>query len=93
MKQTKFFKKGFKPVSRTIKWLQRFSPKRRYHQTDPDSFSNRLPDTGMNINIMSFNIRRGTKQDGKNNWVFRRDLVNEILQHYSPDVLGLQEAL
>jgi hypothetical protein len=94
MKQLQFVKKGFKPVSRTVKWLKRFSPKHRYHQMPADSsFSNQLSDTGMNINIMSFNIRRGTKQDGKNHWIFRRDLVNEILHRYSSDVLGLQEAL
>jgi endonuclease/exonuclease/phosphatase family metal-dependent hydrolase len=93
MKQLKLVKKAFKPVSRTVKWLERFSPKRRYHQIPTDSFSNAQPDTGLNINIMSFNIRRGTKQDGKNHWIFRRDLVNEILQQYHPDVLGLQEAL
>lgn len=93
MKQLQFVKKAFKPVSRSVKWFDRFSPKRRYHQFPMDSFSNQLPSTGLNINIMSFNIRRGTRQDGKNHWIFRRDLVNKILKHYSPDVLGLQEAL
>lgn len=42
---------------------------------------------------MSFNIRRGTRSDGKNNWIFRRKLVKEVLTQYCPDVLGLQEAL
>lgn len=42
---------------------------------------------------MSFNIRRGTRSDGKNNWIFRRKLVKEVLTQYRPDVLGLQEAL
>ncbi len=93
MKHMQFVKKAFKPVSRTAKWLQKFSPKRRYHQTSSNSFSNSQPESGLNVNIMSFNIRRGTKQDGKNHWIFRRDLVNKILKDYSPDVLGLQEAL
>jgi hypothetical protein len=54
MKQLQFVKKGFKPVSRTVKWLKRFSPKYRYHQMPADSsFSNQLSDTGMNINIIS----------------------------------------
>ena len=54
MKQLQFVKKGFKPVSRTVKWLKRFSPKHRYHQMPADSsFSNQLSDTGMNINIIS----------------------------------------
>ncbi|PKN87711.1 MAG: hypothetical protein CVU51_05195 [Deltaproteobacteria bacterium HGW-Deltaproteobacteria-1] len=89
MKQMQFVKKAFKPVSRTAKWLERFSPKRRYHQIPSNSFSKSQPECGLNVNIMSFNIRRGTKQDGKNHWIFRRDLVNKILKDYSPDVLGL----
>ncbi len=93
MKQMQFIKKAFKPVSRTVKWLERFSPKRRYNQIPSNSFSNSQSECGLNVNIMSFNIRRGTKQDGKNHWLFRRDLVNKILNDYSPDVLGLQEAL
>lgn len=93
MKQLKFIGNALKPVSRTVKWLKRLSPKRRYHQVSADSIYNSGPDRGLNVSIMSFNIRRGTKQDGKNHWIFRRDLVKDILQHYHPDVLGLQEAL
>ena len=48
---------------------------------------------GLNLNVMSFNIRRGTAKDGKNHWIFRRNRVRELLNHYRPDVLGLQEAL
>jgi endonuclease/exonuclease/phosphatase family metal-dependent hydrolase len=58
-----------------------------------DSFSIPLPLTGLNLNIMSFNIRRGTAKDGKNHWIFRRNRVSELLNNYLPDVLGLQEAL
>jgi endonuclease/exonuclease/phosphatase family metal-dependent hydrolase len=42
---------------------------------------------------MSFNIRRGTAKDGKNHWRFRRHRICELLNHYRPDVLGLQEAM
>lgn len=58
-----------------------------------DYFCNTMPKTILNLNVMSFNIRRGTKKDGKNHWIFRRDRVCELLNHYRPDVLGLQEAL
>jgi endonuclease/exonuclease/phosphatase family metal-dependent hydrolase len=51
------------------------------------------PDAALSLNIMSFNIRRGTARDGKNHWIFRRNLVHEILDRYRPDVLGLQEAM
>jgi endonuclease/exonuclease/phosphatase family metal-dependent hydrolase len=49
--------------------------------------------SGLSLNVMSFNIRRGTAKDGKNHWMFRRNRVRELLNHYRPDVLGLQEAL
>jgi endonuclease/exonuclease/phosphatase family metal-dependent hydrolase len=51
------------------------------------------PGAGLGLNVMSFNIRRGTRRDGRTSWVHRRRLVHEILQGYRPDVLGLQEAL
>ena len=47
----------------------------------------------MELNVMSFNIRRGTAKDGRNHWIFRRSMVHEVLSYYRPDVLGLQEAL
>ena len=53
----------------------------------------RIPESGLNLNVMSFNIRRGTARDGKNHWIFRRNRVCELLNYYRPDVLGLQEAL
>lgn len=53
----------------------------------------RIPKSGLNLNVMSFNIRRGTARDGKNHWIFRRNRVSELLNHYRPDILGLQEAL
>jgi endonuclease/exonuclease/phosphatase family metal-dependent hydrolase len=93
MMQLKFDKKSIQPVLRKPNFLTRFNSRSKGHQIPADSFSDVLPDTGLNLNVMSFNIRRGTKQDGKNHWIFRRDLVSEVLKHYRPDVLGLQEAL
>jgi endonuclease/exonuclease/phosphatase family metal-dependent hydrolase len=93
MKELRSVKKSIKPVSRKAKWLEGFNPRRKYHQLPMDSFSNQLPNTGLNLNIMSFNIRRGTAPDGRNHWIFRRDMVNEVLKNYRPDVLGLQEAV
>jgi endonuclease/exonuclease/phosphatase family metal-dependent hydrolase len=51
------------------------------------------PNAVLSLNIMSFNIRRGTARDGRNHWIFRRNLVHEILDRYHPDILGLQEAM
>jgi hypothetical protein len=47
------------------------------------------PDASLILDIMSFNIRRGTAKDGRNHWSFRRNPVHEIQDRYRPDVLGL----
>jgi endonuclease/exonuclease/phosphatase family metal-dependent hydrolase len=64
-----------------------------YRPITTDPRSDPAPDAGLSLNIMSFNIRRGTAKDGRNHWIFRRNLVHEILNQYRPDVLGLQEAM
>jgi len=71
----------WQPVCQPADWPSVFNPLRR------------IPKSGLNLNVMSFNIRRGTARDGKNHWIFRRNRVRELLNHYRPDVLGLQEAL
>lgn len=45
------------------------------------------------LKVMTFNIRYGTANDGENNWVFRKDLVMEVIRENNPDILSLQEAL
>lgn len=47
----------------------------------------------LDIDVMSFNIRYGTAQDGENHWNNRKELVSDVIRDYLPDVLGLQEAL
>ena len=43
--------------------------------------------------IMSFNIRYDTPNDGDNWWELRKDEVVELLKYYKPDFLGIQEAM
>lgn len=45
------------------------------------------------VNVMSFNIRYGTADDGPNRWELRRGHMFELLRAEAPDILGLQEAL
>lgn len=45
------------------------------------------------LNVMSFNIRYGTADDGPDRWELRRDQLYALLKNQSPDVIGLQEAL
>jgi endonuclease/exonuclease/phosphatase family metal-dependent hydrolase len=93
MKGFIFAKKAIKKTRLSIARLFGFHPQRRTPITKKDSFSDPIPNIGLNLNVMSFNIRRGTKRDGRNNWIYRRNLVHEILNQYRHDVLGLQEAL
>jgi endonuclease/exonuclease/phosphatase family metal-dependent hydrolase len=88
-----FAKKSMAQIRRPVVWLRGFNPLRRIPRMEMDSFSNPMPNTGLSLNVMSFNIRRGTAKDGKNHWRFRRNRVSELLNHYRPDVLGLQEAM
>lgn len=43
--------------------------------------------------IMSYNIRYDTPNDGDNWWELRKDEVVELLKYYSPDFIGIQEAM
>ncbi len=45
------------------------------------------------INVMSFNVRYATANDGNDRWELRRDLCLEVIRQQSPDLLLLQEAL
>jgi endonuclease/exonuclease/phosphatase family metal-dependent hydrolase len=93
MKGRKFVKKSIARICQPVVLLRGFNTRRRFPIAEMDSFSNPLPHTGLNLTVMSFNIRRGTAKDGKNHWIFRRNRVCELLNRHRPDVLGLQEAL
>ncbi|HEX6322170.1 MAG TPA: endonuclease/exonuclease/phosphatase family protein [Vicinamibacterales bacterium] len=45
------------------------------------------------LDVMSFNIRYGTANDGENRWEARRELLFEVIRDQHADVAGLQEAL
>jgi endonuclease/exonuclease/phosphatase family metal-dependent hydrolase len=44
------------------------------------------------MRVMTFNIRFENDQDGPNAWVHRRELVARIIERYSPQIVGTQEA-
>lgn len=93
MKDFKLIKKTITPFARPIRWLGTLKKKRRNLKVNADFIAENSAADGMNLKIMSFNIRRGTAADGKNHWVYRRKLVIEVLTRYLPDIVGLQEAL
>ncbi|HUU82507.1 MAG TPA: endonuclease/exonuclease/phosphatase family protein [Phycisphaerae bacterium] len=51
------------------------------------------PADGLELRVMTFNIRYGAADDGENHWDKRRDLVFAVFADHRPDVAGLQEAL
>ena len=93
MKGLGLVNKTIHPIYRPIVWLLGFSPRVRGPTHTMDLRSGPAPYAALSLNIMSFNIRRGTAKDGRNHWILRRNLVHEVLNRYRPDVLGLQEAM
>lgn len=45
------------------------------------------------VDVMTFNIRYGSANDGDHAWPNRRDLVASTIRDHAPHLLGLQEAL
>jgi len=48
---------------------------------------------GLELRVMTFNIRYGTADDGEDRWENRRQMVIDVLRENQLDVVGLQEAL
>lgn len=93
MKGIRFAKKTIKRLWRPVFRSLALHALRSTPKTTLDSSPGPSSPAGSNLGVMSFNIRRGTAKDGKNHWIFRRSRVEEILNRYRPDILGLQEAL
>ena len=51
------------------------------------------PAGGLTVDVMSFNIRYGTANDGANSWPQREELVYEVVRRQDSDFVSLQEAL
>ncbi|UJR20472.1 hypothetical protein I4U23_023601 [Adineta vaga] len=47
----------------------------------------------LSFSVMTYNIRMDTADDGKNQWHLRKDRVINLIRHYAPALLGVQEAL
>ena len=45
------------------------------------------------LNVMAFNIRYGTDNDGDDSWGARREIVVNMLKERAPDIVGMQECL
>ena len=45
------------------------------------------------LNVMSFNVRYGTANDGINSWENRKEFVHETIKREKYDFIGVQEAL
>lgn len=55
--------------------------------------SDRKQASGLEVRIMTFNIRYGSANDGENHWKKRREMVFDVIRKQKSDVIGLQEAL
>ena len=45
------------------------------------------------LEVMTWNLRYDTENDGENQWGKRKEKVIQLLEEYSPDMLGTQEGL
>jgi endonuclease/exonuclease/phosphatase family metal-dependent hydrolase len=53
----------------------------------------RVGTEGLELQIMTFNIRYGSANDGENHWNKRKEMVCNVIRDHPSDVIGLQEAL
>ncbi|MBC8407079.1 MAG: endonuclease/exonuclease/phosphatase family protein [Planctomycetes bacterium] len=51
------------------------------------------PEVKTPLQLLTFNIRYGTANDGAHAWPARRELVADMIRTVNPDVLAIQEAL
>lgn len=49
--------------------------------------------SGQQITSISYNIKNDYQKEGENNWTSRKEKMIELLNHYQPEVIGVQEAL
>ena len=63
------------------------------HFSEEANGAGRAEENGLDVRIMSFNIRYGTANDGENRWPNRRQMVFDVIRDHKSDVVGLQEAL
>jgi endonuclease/exonuclease/phosphatase family metal-dependent hydrolase len=50
------------------------------------------PTAGLDITVMSYNVRYANPNDGAHVWENRRDGVASVIRFHRPDVIGVQEA-
>ena len=45
------------------------------------------------LNVMTFNVRYATANDGENRWALRKTFLFDVIKDANADLIGLQEAL
>jgi len=46
-----------------------------------------------NLSFMTYNVRYGLADDGKNSWKYRKEFLASQINFYNPDIFGTQEGL
>lgn len=52
-----------------------------------------ISSTFAQMEVMTYNIKYATENDGKNSWSERKEHITNQLKFYEPEILGVQEAL
>ncbi|MDR3142704.1 MAG: endonuclease/exonuclease/phosphatase family protein [Tannerellaceae bacterium] len=45
----------------------------------------------LNLNVATYNLRMDTPRDGKNSWVYRKEMVKGLIRFHDFDIFGTQE--
>ncbi len=48
---------------------------------------------GQTIQVMSYNIRYDSPNDGENKWEFRKESLTDLINNYHPEIFGIQEGM
>ncbi len=48
---------------------------------------------GQTIQVMTYNIRYDSSNDGENRWEFRKESLVELINTYRPEIFGIQEGM
>jgi endonuclease/exonuclease/phosphatase family metal-dependent hydrolase len=54
---------------------------------------NTTADDDLSMNVITFNIRMNTPNDGEHAWPYRKEKVASVIRFHQADIIGMQEAL
>lgn len=82
----------FNTLKNNVSYFLRLIKENYCYNDIDESISIKFNNTS-NFKIMTFNVRRDTVKDEKNNWIYRRDPIINMIADNIPDVICFQEVM